>query len=127
MKIVTDISSPISRQALKKYILANNKTNAASPAVFDAQFNKALRTGVEKGDFTQPKGMLFLFPFSCLSLYSSQICRGELRLGIICYHTRTAHEYGHPRYYCPQSAHTILYISRVLMVLDRCFWTSQVA
>lgn len=45
-----------SRQALKKYILANNKTSAATPAVFDNQFNKALRTGVEKGDFTQPKG-----------------------------------------------------------------------
>ncbi|MCJ1471422.1 hypothetical protein MMC13_000061 [Lambiella insularis] len=45
-----------SRQALKKYILANNKTSAASPAVFDTQFNKALRTGVEKGDFQQPKG-----------------------------------------------------------------------
>ena len=68
---VTDTSSSISRQALKKYILANNKTNAASPAVFDAQFNKALRTGVEKGDFTQPKGTLFLLPLSCLSVYLS--------------------------------------------------------
>jgi len=45
-----------SRQALKKYILANHKTSAGSQAVFDQQFNKALRTGVEKGDFTQPKG-----------------------------------------------------------------------
>ena len=36
--------------------MANNKTNAATPAIFDAQFNKALRTGVEKGDFLQPKG-----------------------------------------------------------------------
>lgn len=46
-----------SRPAIKKYILANNKSTASSPAVFDSQFNKALRTGVEKGDFTQPKGM----------------------------------------------------------------------
>lgn len=45
-----------SRQALKKYILANHKTLAGSQAVFDQQFNKALRTGAEKGDFTQPKG-----------------------------------------------------------------------
>lgn len=45
-----------SRQSVKKYILANNKTNAATPAVFDNQFNKALRTGVEKGEFAQPKG-----------------------------------------------------------------------
>ena len=49
-----------SRQALKKYILANNKTSAATPAVFDNQFNKALRTGVEKGDFQQPKGWSIL-------------------------------------------------------------------
>ena len=52
-----------SRQALKKYILANKQTSAATPAVFDNQFNKALRTGVEKGDFLQPKGML-IFPKS---------------------------------------------------------------
>lgn len=45
-----------SRQGLKKYILANNKSTAATPAIFDSQFNKALRNGVEKGDFTQPKG-----------------------------------------------------------------------
>jgi len=45
-----------SRQAVKKYIQANNTISAASPAVFDQQFNKALRTGVEKGDFSQPKG-----------------------------------------------------------------------
>lgn len=48
-----------SRQKLKKYLLANNKSNVATPAAFDTQFNKALRTGVEKGDFTQPKGDYF--------------------------------------------------------------------
>lgn len=61
--IVLVLTSPLySRQALKKYILANNKTSAATPAVFDNQFNKALRTGVEKGDFTQPKGKQFSQP-----------------------------------------------------------------
>lgn len=25
--------------------------------MFDNQFNKAIKTGVDKGDFTQPKGM----------------------------------------------------------------------
>ena len=40
-----------SRQALKKYVQANNKVTFV-----DTQFNKALKTGVEKGDFTQPKG-----------------------------------------------------------------------
>ena len=62
-----------SRQALKKYIQANNKTSAATPAVFDNQFNKALRTGVEKGDFTQPKGKLLLLLYCVswpLSLFS---------------------------------------------------------
>jgi len=44
-----------SRSALKKYILANHKP-AASSTAFDNQFNKAMRTGVEKGEFAQPKG-----------------------------------------------------------------------
>lgn len=40
----------------------NNKINITSQAAFDAQFNKAIKAGVEKGEFTQPKGMyLFLF------------------------------------------------------------------
>ncbi|KAF8449660.1 linker histone H1 and H5 family-domain-containing protein [Terfezia claveryi] len=41
-----------SRQALKKYIQSNFKDLKN----FDTQFNAALRRGVEKGDFTQPKG-----------------------------------------------------------------------
>ncbi|KAJ5377768.1 Histone H1 [Penicillium cataractarum] len=45
-----------SRQAIKKYVSANNKINVASQATFDAQFNKAIKAGVEKGEFTQPKG-----------------------------------------------------------------------
>ena len=48
--------SPSSRQALKKYIQINHKNLSATQAQFDQQFNKALRTGVDKGDFTQPKG-----------------------------------------------------------------------
>ena len=45
-----------SRQAIKKYVQANNKINAVSPAVFDSQFNRSLKAAVEAGDFTQPKG-----------------------------------------------------------------------
>ncbi|OQD76827.1 hypothetical protein PENDEC_c003G01513 [Penicillium decumbens] len=45
-----------SRQAIKKYVTANNKVTFASQSAFDAQFNKAIKTGVEKGEFTQPKG-----------------------------------------------------------------------
>jgi len=44
-----------SRQSLKKYILANNKITL-SEAAFNSQFNKAIKSGVEKGEFTQPKG-----------------------------------------------------------------------
>jgi histone H1/5 len=45
-----------SRQAIKKYVASNNKITVASQTAFDAQFNKAIKSGVEKGEFTQPKG-----------------------------------------------------------------------
>jgi len=45
-----------SRQALKKYVQNNNRINIASQSAFDAQFNRAVKSGVEKGEFTQPKG-----------------------------------------------------------------------
>ena len=54
----TDFSS-FSRVAIKKYVQANHKA-AASSASFETQLNKAIRTGVEKGEFAQPKGMSFL-------------------------------------------------------------------
>lgn len=51
---------PCSRSAIKKYVLVNNKSVADRPNVFDAQFNKAVRTGVEKNEFAQPKGRSLL-------------------------------------------------------------------
>ncbi|EEA19653.1 hypothetical protein TMatcc_009790 [Talaromyces marneffei ATCC 18224] len=45
-----------SRQSIKKYVQSNNKITVVSPAAFDAQFNKAIKAGVEKGEFSQPKG-----------------------------------------------------------------------
>ncbi|KAL2219114.1 histone H1 [Thermoascus aurantiacus ATCC 26904] len=45
-----------SRQSIKKYVMANNKISVASQNAFDAQFNKAIKVGVEKGEFIQPKG-----------------------------------------------------------------------
>lgn len=45
-----------SRQAIKKYVLANNTINVPSTKAFDSIFNRTLKTGVENGDFTQPKG-----------------------------------------------------------------------
>ncbi|OAQ66165.1 histone H1 [Pochonia chlamydosporia 170] len=45
-----------SRQSLKKYVKANNNLGTVSDNMFDSLFNKALKTGVEKGVFAQPKG-----------------------------------------------------------------------
>ena len=50
-----------SRSALKKYVKANNKISA--DAMFDSLFNRALRAGVEKGVFAQPKGTCRVSPF----------------------------------------------------------------
>lgn len=44
-----------SRQSLKKYVRANN-TITVTDNMFDSLFNKALKAGVEKGIFEQPKG-----------------------------------------------------------------------
>lgn len=44
-----------SRQSLKKFVKANNTLNV-SDAQFDSLFNRALKAGVDKGVFTQPKG-----------------------------------------------------------------------
>jgi hypothetical protein len=45
-----------SRQSLKKYVRANNNITV-SDNMFDSLFNKALKAGVDKGVFEQPKGM----------------------------------------------------------------------
>ena len=43
--------------------MSNNKVTLASQSAFDAQFNKAIKTGAEKGEFTQPKGKFSVFFF----------------------------------------------------------------
>ena len=53
---------------LKKYVKANNQLNITSDAMFDSLFNKALKTGVEKGIFEQPKGMCAVCSHSQLLL-----------------------------------------------------------
>ncbi|QUC20882.1 uncharacterized protein UV8b_05123 [Ustilaginoidea virens] len=45
-----------SRQSLKKYVKNNNELPALSDNMFDSLFNKALKAGVDKGIFAQPKG-----------------------------------------------------------------------
>lgn len=44
-----------SRSALKKYVKANNKITATD-SMFDSLFNRALKAGVDKKIFEQPKG-----------------------------------------------------------------------
>merc|ERR1712000_638025 len=45
-----------SRQSLKKYVKQNNPSITATDNMFDALFNRALKAGVDKGVFEQPKG-----------------------------------------------------------------------
>lgn len=45
-----------SRQAIKKYVKANNKIGDITPAQFNSHINRAIQQGVEKGHFDQPKG-----------------------------------------------------------------------
>ena len=52
---VTWTNTHHSRQALKKYVKANNAISV-SDNMFDSLFNKALKAGVDKGVFEQPKG-----------------------------------------------------------------------
>ena len=52
---MTDPLFPRSRAKIKQYVLANNKGVEQGPA-FDNQLNKAIKSGVDKGEFAQPKG-----------------------------------------------------------------------
>ncbi|TIA21783.1 hypothetical protein D6C81_03627 [Aureobasidium pullulans] len=45
-----------SRQALKKYVQANNNLSSVTEAAFTTQFNRALAKGSETGVFERPKG-----------------------------------------------------------------------
>jgi len=46
-----------SRQAIQKYIKANNKVGNVSDTAFKGHVNRAIASGEEKGDFSRPKGM----------------------------------------------------------------------
>lgn len=70
-----------SRQAIKKYVTSNNKITFASQGAFDAQFNKAIKAGVEKGEFTQPKGK-FQLPCYRAHYYSWALCIHRLLLNV---------------------------------------------
>jgi histone H1/5 len=48
-----------SRQAIKKYVQANNNLGGVTDATFTTQFNKALQKGSDSGVFARPKGTNF--------------------------------------------------------------------
>lgn len=50
---------PCSRQAIQKYIKANNELGNPTDAMFKSRVNAAIRKGFESGDFSFPKGMSF--------------------------------------------------------------------
>lgn len=68
---MADVLNLNSRQAIKKYVKANNKVQFTSETQFDSMFNKALKSGVEKGEFTQPKGMTSEFSRHSTNFYNA--------------------------------------------------------
>jgi hypothetical protein len=51
-----------SRQAIQKYIKANNNVGNLSDTAFKGHVNRAIAHGVEKGIFLQPKGKCLPVP-----------------------------------------------------------------
>lgn len=61
-----------SRQAIQKYIKANNSLGNPTDTMFKSRVNGAIRKGLESGDFSFPKGTptsCWLCP-SCLRQYT---------------------------------------------------------
>lgn len=85
-----------SRPAIKKYIQANNKIPAVSSAAFDSQFNKAIRTGVDKGDFEQPKGMFYI----CIVMYLRRLCPQCSIISSVCLFSRESVAVRQSSFYC---------------------------
>ena len=56
-KTFADVCLPRnSRQAIKKYVQANNNLSGVTDAAFNTQLNRALQKGSETGVFARPKG-----------------------------------------------------------------------
>ena len=51
-----DLVCPTSRQAIKKYIQANNNLGNTTDAQFNQHISKALQSGEDAGVFDRPKG-----------------------------------------------------------------------
>lgn len=58
-----------SRQAIQKYIKANNSLGDVSDAMFKSHVNRAIVSGEKAGDFTRPKGMFRPVPDQVILVY----------------------------------------------------------
>ena len=56
--VPTNLCFHNSRQAIKKYVQANNNLSGVTDATFTTQFNKALQKGSDTGVFARPKGTI---------------------------------------------------------------------
>jgi hypothetical protein len=70
-ELSADLSHSISRQAIKKYIQANNNLGGTTDAMFSSHLSRAIAAGEKSGDFSRPKGQsspaLLSIPFVYLS------------------------------------------------------------
>lgn len=66
------------------YVKANNKLSTSSDAQFDSLFNRALKGGVDKGVFVQPKGQspppMLCMPLSLVPCRRPCSCSASVRL-----------------------------------------------
>lgn len=51
-----------SRQAIQKYIKANNQLGDVTDNMFKSHVNRSIQKGEKDGDFTRPKGQSWLLP-----------------------------------------------------------------
>jgi hypothetical protein len=65
-----------SRQAIQKYIKANNKLGDVTDAMFKSHVNRAIQSGEKSGVFTRPKGEFRAFPTLLASMLDA--CRRVL-------------------------------------------------
>lgn len=56
-----------SRQAIQKYIKANNNLGNPTDAMFKSRVNAAIRKGLDNGDFSFPKGTCTLLRFRAIA------------------------------------------------------------
>ncbi|OCL02617.1 hypothetical protein AOQ84DRAFT_176737 [Glonium stellatum] len=86
-----------SRQAIKKYIQANNNLGATTDAMFSSHLSRAIAAGEKSGEFSRPKGMSSPVLPRAPSVYLSALPHTTVRL-------RHFHYYVHHSIYSPHLA-----------------------